>query len=90
MEQLTLEQKVGQVFMFGFPEKDPENARYLVQNLQPGGIIYFARNCGTVEEVAALSALLQQWATTSCSGIPLFIAADQEGGVVARLTRGFQ
>lgn len=88
MEQLTLEQKVGQVFMFGFPGKDPENARYLVQNLQPGGIIYFARNCGTVEEVAALSALLQQWATTSCSGIPLFIAADQEGGVVARLTQG--
>lgn len=88
MERLTLEDKIGQVFMFGFPGKSPEDAHYLINNFRPGGIIYFARNCGTVEEVAGVSARLQEWAGNSGSGIPLFIAADQEGGVVARLTQG--
>jgi beta-N-acetylhexosaminidase len=88
VEQLTLEEKIGQVFMFGFPGKDPEDAHYLIRNFKPAGIIYFARNCGTVEETAMLSAQLQEWARNSSPGIPLFIAADQEGGVVARLTQG--
>jgi beta-N-acetylhexosaminidase len=88
VESLTLEERIGQVFMFGFPGKDPADAHYLIRNFKPGGIIYFARNCGTVEETAALSAQLQEWARNSGPGIPLLIAADQEGGVVARLTQG--
>jgi len=87
LKQLALEEKIGQVFMFGFPGKSPEGACTLIKTLKPGGIIYFARNCGTVKEVAALSAQLQNWARDSAAGIPLFIAADQEGGIVARLTQ---
>ncbi|MBE3519047.1 MAG: glycoside hydrolase family 3 protein [Firmicutes bacterium] len=86
---MSLEDKVGQVFMFGFPGKDPENARPLIENLRAGGIIYFARNTGPVGEVAALSATLQEIALRSGPGIPLFISADQEGGIVCRLTEGF-
>jgi len=89
MERLSLEEKVGQVFMFGFPGKDPEGARELVLDLKVGGIIYFARNTGSVREVASLSHVLQGWAMGSHSGgVPLFISADQEGGIVSRLTEG--
>ncbi len=86
---MSLEDKVGQVFMFGFPGKNPECARPLIENLRAGSIIYFARNTGPVGEVAALSATLQEITMKSGSGIPLFISADQEGGVVCRLTEGF-
>ncbi len=88
MRELTLEEKIGQVFMFGFPGNNPEDAQKLIRELKPGGIIYFARNCSTVEEVSSLSNNLQDWAANSGAGIPLFIAADQEGGIVARLTQG--
>lgn len=88
MRKLTLEEKIGQVFMFGFPGNNHEDAHKLIRELKPGGIIYFARNCSTVEEVSSLSSRLQDWAASSGAGIPLFIAADQEGGIVARLTQG--
>jgi beta-N-acetylhexosaminidase len=85
LESLTLEEKVGQVFMFGFHGKHPSDATRLFEELLPGGIIYFARNTGTVEEVSALSRTLQEYASQAGSGIPLLIAADQEGGIVSRL-----
>lgn len=88
VEDLSLEEKVGQVFMFGFPGKTPEDARELISELKVGGIIYFARNLGSVEEVSHLSSTLQEWAMSNPSGIPLFISADQEGGIVSRLTQG--
>jgi beta-N-acetylhexosaminidase len=82
---LTLEEKVGQVFMFGFAGKNPEGATRLIEDLHPGGIIYFARNTGTIEEVSSLSRSLQECAAHTGSEIPLLIAADQEGGIVSRL-----
>lgn len=85
MRSLTLEEKVGQVFMFGFAGKNAEGATPLIEDLHPGGIIYFARNTGTIEEVSSLSRSLQECAIHTGSGIPLLIAADQEGGIVSRL-----
>ncbi len=85
MRPLTLEEKVGQVFMFGFAGKNPEGATRLIEDLHPGGIIYFARNTGTIEEVSSLSRSLQECAIHTGSRIPLLIAADQEGGIVSRL-----
>lgn len=85
IESMSLEEKVGQVFMFGFPGNDPEKARELVTDMHAGGIIYFARNIGTPEETASLSDTLQDWAQAGSPGIPLFISADQEGGIVSRL-----
>ncbi len=87
MENLTLEEKVGQVFMFGFPKNNPGKALDLIKTFKPGGIIYFARNCDSIEKTSILSAELQNWANDYGSGIPLFIAADQEGGIVTRLSQ---
>lgn len=86
-EDLSSEEKAGQVLMVGFAGKDPEGAREAVSDLKVGGIIYFARNTGSVSETAEVSAALQRMASDS-SGIPLLISVDQEGGVVSRLTEG--
>ena len=73
--------------MFGFLGASAQNAAYLVRDLKAGGVIYFARNVGSVAETSALSAALQEMAMES-GGLPLFISADQEGGLVSRLTLG--
>ncbi|MGE5579128.1 MAG: glycoside hydrolase family 3 protein [Bacillota bacterium] len=87
ISNLSLEEKVGQVFMFGFRGIQPSDAAYAVNDLKAGGIIYFARNVGTVAETHALSESLQGMAKDA--GLPpLFLSADQEGGLVSRLTAG--
>ena len=84
---MSLEEKAGQVLMVGFGGKDAIDAKAAVEKLKAGGLIYFARNTGDVCETAALSRSLQQMAE-SATGIPLLISADQEGGIVSRLTQG--
>ncbi len=78
---MTLQEAIGQLFILGFEGREPSQAlEAFVRERKPGGLILFARNVGSPEEVAALTAALQAASTT-----PLFIAIDQEGGRVARL-----
>jgi beta-N-acetylhexosaminidase len=60
----------------------------MVRDLQVGGIILFARNLETPEQVWELCRDLQQEAL-AVSGLPLLIAVDQEGGPVQRLKAPF-
>ena len=86
-EGMTLEEKVGQVLMVHFHgEVVNEDAKALVQETKVGSIIYYNWSNGlhSPEQVRSLSADLQALAS-----IPLLIAADQEGGRVARLKEGF-
>lgn len=48
------------------------------------GVVLFARNVDGPEQVAELIAAIKRHA-----GRPLFVSLDQEGGLVARLRRGF-
>jgi beta-N-acetylhexosaminidase len=57
---------------------------YLIDTLKVGGLILFKRNVSSPEQVAALCRDAQAHAR-SCGQPPLFIAIDQEGGMVARL-----
>jgi beta-N-acetylhexosaminidase len=87
IEKMTLEEKVGQLLVVSFRgEEANEEARVLIQEVKVGGIVYYtwANGLHSPEQVKALSAGLQQLAE-----IPLFIAADQEGGVVSRFQSGF-
>lgn len=82
---LTLEQKVGQMFICGFNALTPnEHASILIEQFQVGGICYFRRNVKTLPQLAELSASLQQLASGS-QPFPLLISIDQEGGMVARI-----
>lgn len=85
LAHMSLEQKVGQVFMLGF-EGTSLNAsnRALVHDLHLGGVTLFARNVETAQQVRQLDADLQSIADP----VPLFISADQEGGLVVRITDG--
>ncbi|OUM98580.1 MAG: glycoside hydrolase [Paenibacillaceae bacterium ZCTH02-B3] len=74
--------------MAGFDGREPTEAvRALIRDRKLGGVIYFRRNAGTAEEVARLSAALRELAAEATKA-PLWIAVDQEGGMVARLDRG--
>ncbi|MEC0205289.1 beta-N-acetylhexosaminidase [Paenibacillus lautus] len=82
---LSLEQKVGQMFICGFNALTPnEHAKILIEQYQVGGICYFRRNVKTLPQLAELSESLQQLASDS-QKFPLLISIDQEGGMVARI-----
>jgi beta-N-acetylhexosaminidase len=82
---MSLEQRVGQVFMLGFEGTSLTTAnRALVQDLHLGGVTLFARNITNGPQLARLDADLQSIADP----VPLFISVDQEGGLVVRVTDG--
>ena len=85
LASMTLEQKVGQVFMLGF-EGTTLNAsnRALIQDWHLGGVTLFGRNVENGPQLARLNDELQ----TVAEPVPLFISVDQEGGLVVRVTSG--
>lgn len=92
LSEMSLEQKVGQLFMVQFHgEEANEDARILIQETKVGGIIYYnwCNGLYSPAQVKTLSASLQTLTQSNPHPIPLFIATDQEGGVVARLQSGF-
>lgn len=79
----------GQLLMMGIPGLRLDAvARELVRDLKVGGIILFARNLESPEQVWQLTHDLQQEAREAGSP-PLLIALDQEGGPVQRLKAPF-
>ena len=85
-ETFTLEQKIGQLMIIGFDGTDADSDLLeMIGTYHVGGVIFFARNIRSPQQVADLTNKLQR--TAIGSGHPgLFIAVDQEGGRVARLT----
>lgn len=91
IDQLTLEEKVGQLFIVYFDGEDAnENAEKIIRKTKVGGIIYYnwSNSLSDPLKIQQLSRDLQSLASQHI-GIPLFISVDQEGGVVARLQNGF-
>jgi len=89
LEGMTLEEKVGQMFMvdlYGTPLNEP--GRILLETWKPGAAVLFASNVGDPESTTRL---INQWQTAviEAGGVPMFITTDQEGGVIARLKDGF-
>ncbi|NUU76204.1 beta-N-acetylhexosaminidase [Paenibacillus xylanilyticus] len=85
---MTLREKIGQMLLCGFHGTEANgDVERLLQTYPIGGVIYFARNIESPEQVERLSAGLQKIATES-GHLPLWISIDQEGGMVARITNG--
>src|SRR5215216_6843796 len=82
---LPLEQQVGQFLFIGLPgpELDAE-ARSLIEEIKPGGVIIFGRNVAGPEQLRSLLDAVREIVPTP----PLF-GIDQEGGLVDRLRRIF-
>jgi len=91
INQMTLEERVGQLLMAYFDgEEANEQAERLIRETKIGGIIYYNWSNGLTDplKIQKMSRDLQTLALKN-SGIPLLIATDQEGGLVARLQNGF-
>ncbi len=65
-----------------------QDLKFLINTLKVGGIILFAGNLSTPDQIKDLCISVQQYAR-SCGQPKLFIAIDQEGGQVARLKEPF-
>lgn len=88
-ESLTDEQLAGQKLMVGFNGRQlNDDLKFLIKDLKVGGLILFARNIETPDQIQQLCFSVRQYAE-SCAQPPLLIAIDQEGGQVARLKAPF-
>jgi len=87
LNNLTLEQKVGQLLMCGFHgQHADEQITRLIRDHHVGGVIYFRRNVQSVDQLTRLSEELQGIAAEA-GVLPLMISVDQEGGMVARIDK---
>ncbi|HTL06072.1 MAG TPA: beta-N-acetylhexosaminidase [Gemmatimonadales bacterium] len=83
---MTLEQLTGQLIWGGWggqggePTQYDAHARFLVEDLQAGGIVLLGRNLESPVQIAELTRTLQERAQR-----PLLIGIDQEGGRICRL-----
>ena len=86
IDSMTLEQKIGQLFIVGF-EGDIINDEIidLVKNQEVGGLIYFSRNVLDSNQIITLNNEIKDIK----KDIPLFISVDEEGGVVSRVPDEF-
>jgi beta-N-acetylhexosaminidase len=75
------------MFMVGYASADPMAASDLIRRYHVGGIILFSRNIRDAAHAAEVCQKLQEL-RRQVSDSPLFIAVDQEGGCVARITQG--
>lgn len=82
--------KIGQLLIIGIRGKTltQDEAEFIITN-NIGGVVLFARNIESPEQVHALCTQIQATRHKTRDKLPLFIGIDQEGGRVARLKNGF-
>jgi beta-N-acetylhexosaminidase len=79
--RMSLADKIGQLIV---PQFDGTTApTQLIDELHPGGVIYFGANLTSQEQTAALSAGIQKAAAAVAE--PMLVMTDQEGGPVTRI-----
>jgi beta-N-acetylhexosaminidase len=82
---LTLEQKVGQLFVLGFQGYELDrDTRTLLDVIRPGGFLLFQRNIESFDQIYGLTSELR-----NISATPAILAIDHEGGRVDRLKHIF-
>ena len=85
VEQMTLEQKVGQLFIIGFPQQRVDSQlEDFIKKYKISSFILFKRNIRSLSQVAKMNSDLKTIATATTKSFPI-IAVDQEGGQVARV-----
>ena len=82
LDTLTLEQKIGQLFISRCPETE-SSAIAAIETLQPAGYILFARDIDgkTAQQVKESLQGFQ-----NASNVPMIFGVDEEGGTVVRVS----
>lgn len=85
IETMSLEEKVGQLFMLGFQQKNltPDLEQH-IRKYRPGSFLLFKRNITSLSQILELNRALYK-ASFKYTRLPPLIAIDQEGGSVSRL-----
>lgn len=86
ISELTLKEKIGQMFIVGIEGKKvtPE-IKKLILDYKIGGIVLYKKNFNTYNELINLVNELKE--LNKNNKIPLFISIDQEGGRVNRMPK---
>lgn len=81
IKQLTLKQKLNQLFIAGFEGENPDKCKEFKELLKNGlgGVIFFTQNIRTESQFKKIIASINKKAL-----LPLFLTIDQEGGRVER------
>ncbi|MDO8663567.1 MAG: glycoside hydrolase family 3 N-terminal domain-containing protein, partial [Candidatus Wildermuthbacteria bacterium] len=85
IQGLTLGKKVGQLFFVGFDGKTvtPQLESFF-EKYKPGGVLLLSKNIESKEQLKSLTTQLQNLSRRE-TGQTLFIAVDQEGGLISRV-----
>ena len=84
LDRMSLAQQVGQLFMVGTPavEVDPRT-KAQISRFHVGNVMLTRRSYDGVRLPARVSRTMQrQVSEPATAGVPLFVATDQEGGVI--------
>lgn len=84
---LSLEEKIGQMFMFGINDSNTDGIIDLIRNYKIGGVILYRKNYNSYDDMINLIKKLRE--ANSNNKVPLLIAIDQEGGRVNRMPKEF-
>ena len=88
INNMSLSQKIGQMFVVGFSGTSmPSALSNAINTYNFGNVIYMGYNVTSPKTLTALSNSIQEKMVSS-NGVPGFITTDQEGGRVARLVDG--
>lgn len=87
LEKLSLEEKIGQKFMFGINSHNIDIIINLIKKYSIGGVILYKKNYNSYDEMLSVIKKLKE--ANKENKVPLFIAIDQEGGRVNRMPSEF-
>lgn len=85
---LSVEEKIGQKFMFGVNSSNIDIIIELIKENSIGGVILYKKNYSNYNEMISVIKRLKK--ANKNNSIPLFIAIDQEGGRVNRMPSEFK
>jgi beta-N-acetylhexosaminidase len=85
VQERELEEKIGQLFIVGFEGKSltPQLEEFF-KKYKPGGLLLLSKNIEDENQLKNLISDLQNLSRKE-TGLPLFIAVDQEGGQISRV-----
>ena len=83
INKLSLEEKVGQLFIVGRKSEETDDIYKLIEECKVGSIILYKKNYSNYKEMVDLVNNIKK--VNSKNKIPLFFSIDQEGGRVNRM-----
>ncbi len=88
LADMDLDDKIGQLLVLTAQGTTAADNAAQIEAHRPGGVIYFDANLNDAEQIAEMSAGVQDLAAEQGQGVPLFISIDQEQGRVVRMPVG--